>query len=362
MYTVEDFIEQVNKSNGLVCYGVGKMFRSFQEIFRGHEILNQVVACIDREAASYKEGIDFNGRKIKVYFPGELRSFKEKNNILLITNAYYDEVIEALNAEGLLDGIRYYCFAHIEGMFWEADAMKKQIPENCRITKEQVIPKVIHYCWFGKKPIPEKHRRWMESWHKFCPDYEIREWNEKNYDITKNEYMYEAYRERKWGFVPDYARLDIIYQYGGIYLDTDVELIQNFDDMLYQKGFCGFEANNSVALGLAFGAAKGFDVVKEMRDEYQGRKFIKEDGELNLTPSPVYQTAYLEKRGLVCNGEYQIVNGMVVYPEKMFSGKSGYTRRIRITNYTKSIHHYEASWVDERKRKSFMLFEQEMNN
>ncbi len=362
MYTIEEFIEQADKSDGLLCYGIGRMFKRFQQIFQGHEILNKVALCIDREASSYAEGIDFNGRKLSVCPPEELSSFKNTNMVLLITNAYYDQVIEDLNEKGLLEGIRYYCFAHIEGMFWEAEAMKKQIPENCHITEEQIIPKVIHYCWFGGNPIPDKHKKWMESWHKFCPDYEIREWNEENYDITKNEYMYEAYRERKWGFVPDYARLDIIYQHGGIYLDTDVELIQSLDDMLFQEGFCGFESNDSVALGLAFGAAKGCVAVREMRDEYQERKFIKADGSLNLIPSPVYQTAYLKKKGLVCNGEYQIVNGMAVYPEKMFSGKSGYTRRIQLTSYTKSIHHYEASWVDEKKRKSFMLFEKEMNS
>ncbi|RKW32245.1 MAG: glycosyl transferase, partial [Lachnoanaerobaculum sp.] len=104
-----------------------------------------------------------------------------------------------------------------------------------------MIPKVIHYCWFGGKPLPKIARKCIQSWKRFCPDYEIVEWNEKNYDIHKNSYMEEAYLQKKWGFVPDFARLDIIYQNGGIYLDTDVELIRPLDELLYHRAYMGFE-------------------------------------------------------------------------------------------------------------------------
>ena len=103
-----------------------------------------------------------------------------------------------------------------------------------------MIPKIIHYCWFGGAELPEKDRKCIESWKKFCPDYQIIEWNENNYDVTKNTYMYQAYQAKKWGFVPDYARLDIIYQHGGIYLDTDVELVKNLDSLLENDAFMGF--------------------------------------------------------------------------------------------------------------------------
>ena len=102
-----------------------------------------------------------------------------------------------------------------------------------------MIPKKIHYCWFGGNPLPELAIRCIESWKKYCPDYEIIRWDESNYDVTKNKYMYQAYENKRWGFVPDYARLDIIYNYGGIYLDTDVELLNSLDDLLDQKCFLG---------------------------------------------------------------------------------------------------------------------------
>ena len=133
--------------------------------------------------------------------------------------------------------------------------------------------KKIHYCWFGGTEIPDKYKSWMESWERFCPDYEIIQWNEDNYDVSKNKYMFQAYSEKKWAFVPDYARLDIIYNHGGIYLDTDVEIIKNFDDLLYTKGFAGFESNDYVAFGLGFGAMKNLPIIKELRDMYDDIEF-----------------------------------------------------------------------------------------
>ena len=124
----------------------------------------------------------------------------------------------------------------------------------------------------------------MESWNRFCPDYEIKEWNETNYDISKNKYMLQAYESKKWGFVPDYARLDIIYEHGGVYLDTDIELVANIDDFLYQKGFICFESETRINCGMGFGAIKGLEIIWKMREDYDKRVFRKENGELDLTP------------------------------------------------------------------------------
>ena len=132
-----------------------------------------------------------------------------------------------------------------------------------------MIPKIIHYCWFGNGPIPEKDKKCINSWKKYCSDYKIIQWNEKNYDITKNKYMNQAYQQKKWGFVPDYARLDIIYTYGGIYLDTDVEIIKSFDSLLSNRGFAGFERPDYVNLGLGFGAEAENIIIKKMLGKMQ---------------------------------------------------------------------------------------------
>ncbi len=362
MYSVEDFVRRAKNSEGVICYGTGVRFRRFEACFRGTDLLEKVVFCVDKNEELQGTQTDLGGRTINILPVENLERIRGKNYVLLITNLRYDEVLSDLTDRNLLQGLEYYCFTHLYGMLLEDAAMRKRIPEECRLTQTPVIPKIIHYCWFGRNPIPDHYKRWMESWRRFCPDYEIREWNEDNYDVTKNRYMYEAYQCGKWGFVPDYARLDIIYEHGGIYLDTDVELVQGLDDLLYQKGFAGFERENYIALGLGFGAVRGLPIIGEMRDFYDGLGFVNQDGTFNLTASPQYQTDFLIKKGLVLNGEYQRVGDMVIYPEKMFSGKCPYTRRIRLTPYTRSIHHYDASWADDEWKERNKRFESEMNS
>jgi len=362
MYTPEKFREAVEKSEGLVCYGAGIRFQRFVQQYQDSDILKKLLYCIDANANLYGKEITVNDNQILIHSLEKLSTLKNRNIVLLITNLHYDEVVEDLKKKKLLDGVNYYCFTHLYGMLLEENAMKKEIPADIRITPEPVIPKKIHYCWFGSAPIPDKYKKWMESWKKFCPDYEIIRWDESNYDIKKNTYMYEAYQCKKWGFVPDYARLDIIYEHGGIYLDTDVELVANLDDMLYQKAFFGFEREESVALGLGFGAEKGMPLIAEMREFYENRHFVDEKGQPDLTASPVYQTEFLIQKGLKLNGEYQHIAGATIYPEKVFSGKCPYTRRIRLKPYTKSIHHYEATWTGDEWKKRNKLFEQEMNS
>ena len=119
-----------------------------------------------------------------------------------------------------------------------------------------MIPKKIHYCWFGNNPLPESVQRCIESWKKYCPGYEIIEWNEGNYNINKIPFIEKAYKEKKYAFVSDYARLDIIYNEGGIYLDTDVELIKNIDPLLEHSCFLALESCGAVATGLGFGSIK----------------------------------------------------------------------------------------------------------
>lgn len=211
---------------------------------------------------------------------------------------------------------------------------------------EQKIPKKIHYCWIGGKPIPEHNRKIMESWKKFCPDYEIIEWNESNYDFTKNRYMREAFENKKWGFAPDYARLDIIYEHGGIYLDVDVELIKPLDDLLSLKGFMGFCQGDHCALGLGFGAMPHHPLIKEFLDYYENLSFILDNGNFNQTPSPVYQTNVLLTKGLILDNTLQEIDGITIFPVEYFDPKDFYSGEISLTKNTYSIHHYDASWVD----------------
>lgn len=216
------------------------------------------------------------------------------------------------------------------------------------------IPKIIHYCWIGNAEKPESVIRCIESWKKYCPEYKIIEWNETNYDFKKNKYMAQAYEAKKWGFVPDYARLDIVYEYGGIYLDTDVEIIKPFDELLQLEAFMGFESPEKdeiyVNCGQGFGAEPHNEIIKKARDQYDGLSFIMDDGELNMIPSPHYTTQILVENGLIRNNKDQKVSNVTVFSSDLLCPKNFLTGKLKLTKRTVSIHHFTASWLDEQIR------------
>lgn len=213
-----------------------------------------------------------------------------------------------------------------------------------------MIPKIIHYCWFGGNPLPEQYKKYMESWKEYCPDYEIVEWNENNFDVTKNQYCYEAYQASKWAFVSDYARLKIIYENGGIYLDTDVELIKDVTPLVADGvGFIGFQNPIEANTGLGFAAAPHNPVVKAMLDIYENRSFVNADGTYNDIPCPAANTIGLIRCGLKvgkpwCN-QVQHLQGMCVYPEEYFNPLDNDTQKLNINEHTYSIHQYAATWL-----------------
>lgn len=216
-----------------------------------------------------------------------------------------------------------------------------------------MIPKKIHYCWLGGKPLPPLAEKCLASWKKYCPDYEIILWNEDNYDFTKHPYMKQAFEEKKWGFVPDYARLDIIYQHGGIYLDTDVELVKNLDPLLEYDFYAGFESEKFVNLGLGFGAVSRHPVLKAMMEDYDNYSFIKDDGSLNLMPSPVIQTRFLQSfydLKTNYNSIQTLRNAVTVLPSEFLAPKDCISKKLTVTSNTFSIHHYDGSWVPVRMK------------
>lgn len=220
--------------------------------------------------------------------------------------------------------------------------------------KDMAIPKIIHYCWLGGNSKPESVLKCIASWKKYCPDYEIREWNESNLDISINDYTKQAYEAKAWGFVPDYLRLWIVYTYGGIYLDTDVQMVRNFDPLLKEEAFAGFEDNTHIALGLGFGAEAKNSIIAMHMKKYENLSFLNPDGSYNRTPSPQYSTQVMQHIGLKeNNGHVQRINGFACYPPEFFCPKSFTTGILRITKNTYSIHQFDASWYsdDEQKQK-----------
>jgi len=207
-----------------------------------------------------------------------------------------------------------------------------------------MIPKRIHYCWFGGNPLPDDVRRYIESWKRFCPDYEIIQWNETNYDVKKNKYVEQAYKNKKWAFLTDYARLDIVYNYGGIYLDTDVEVIRSLDDLLKNKCYMGMEQVGKVATGLGFGAELHHPFLKDNMILYEKENFIQDDGTFKPPICVKLTTKLLLNYGLKEENKIQEIEGVKIYPTDYFCPLKMGTNKLRITNNTYSIHHYAASW------------------
>lgn len=211
-----------------------------------------------------------------------------------------------------------------------------------------MIPKIIHYCWFGRNPKSELIEKCIDSWKRYCPDYEIREWNEDNFDYTQCQYAADAYKEKKWAFVPDFIRLKLIYDYGGIYLDTDVELLKSLDPLLNEKAVMGFESDQNVACGLVLMAEPGNTIIKSMYEMYYDISFYNDDSSLDLVPSPVYNTEKLIQFGLQQNNTKQTISDgisqVTVFPTEYFCGKNINTGIIVKRDCTYAIHHYAGSW------------------
>lgn len=212
-----------------------------------------------------------------------------------------------------------------------------------------MIPKKIHYCWFGGKPLPNSALKCIESWKKYCPDYEIIEWNETNYDIQKNAYTKYCYENKKYAFLTDYVRLDIIYNEGGIYLDTDVELIKNLDELLNSSCYIGMEQVGKINTGQGFGATKNNDFIKENKEYYEKNPFLDKKGNFKKTICVEITTNILKKYGLKKLNNKQKINEVDIYPVEYFCPKKMGTNQITITTNTYSIHHFEGSWKSNNK-------------
>ena len=216
-----------------------------------------------------------------------------------------------------------------------------------------MIPKVIHYCWFGGNPKPKLAKKCIRSWKKHCPGYEIMEWNETNYDISAAPlYVRQAYEAKKWAFVTDYVRLQVVYEHGGMYLDTDVELLKGLDDLLENRGYFGFEDRMTINTGVGFGAEKGLGLLRELMDDYKEIPFLLEDGSFDKLTCPQRNTKIFLRHGLKQDGSRQILDaGVLILPPDHLNPKDWRSGMICKTENTRSIHHFNASWYTPEQMK-----------
>lgn len=206
------------------------------------------------------------------------------------------------------------------------------------------IPKIIHYCWFGGKEKPELAQKCIASWEKFCPDYQILEWNENNFDITAAPvYVRQAYEAGRWAFVTDYVRLKAMLDMGGIYMDTDVELVKPLDPFLAHQGFAGLESLKGVQTGL-LACEKDFPLFRDFLAHYDTASFYRPDGTQDVTTNVEVLTRLCQQRGLRMEDRLQVVDGFAVYPREVFCPVDFDTRRLKKTRKTVAIHWFANSW------------------
>jgi len=221
-----------------------------------------------------------------------------------------------------------------------------------------MIPKIIHYCWFGRGQMPDLALRCIDSWKKYLPEYELCLWNEDNFDIDSNKFVKEAYRNKKFAFVTDVVRLYALYNYGGIYMDTDVEVLRPLDEFLKYPAFSGFEVDDAIPTGI-MGAEKGNPWAKRELDHYADLSFIMPNGAFNTKPNVQIITEHALTHGLIPNGKFQIVNDeLAIFPKDYFCPKSYVDGKIYLTDNTYTIHHFAGSWKkdDELLEKLKKLF------
>ena len=351
----DEFIPKV-KDKKILIFGCGEIAKKTLDFYENQIENINIIAFVDNNKNLWNTNYTYKDKSYPIInvdnFCDIVKQDKEKNIVLLLAvSKYLGNILKQLDEIEVLNNIETYLANYLRIFNTKKDF---DFPQG-----KSIIPKKIHYCWFGGNPIPKHLQDCIDTWRKFCPGYEIIRWDESNYDYTKNNYMKQAYETKKWGFVPDYARLDIIYNHGGIYLDTDVKLKKSLNYLLSTQAFLMLISKKQVAAGLGFGAVEKNELIKILRDDYNDKNFILEDGTLNLKPCNTYQSPILEQYGFKLDNEFELLNGCAIYPTNVIIPMyDNYTKHISMKN-TLGIHLGEASWyTKERKNNRILLNEQ----
>ena len=214
-----------------------------------------------------------------------------------------------------------------------------------------MIPKIIHYCWFGRGEMPKLMKRCIKSWKKFCPDWEIIQWNEDNFDVNSTPWTKQAYESKKYAFVSDYVRLKALYEMGGVYLDTDQELIKPLEPFLMHSMFMGFMDDTNISAGV-IGTEKGHPIMWQMLSYYKGRAFLTEAG-VDIKPNTNWMTDILLERGLILDDSHQELCDVAVYPQTYFCPTSCVSIEDKTSKDTVALHHWAMTWRTEKAKKDF---------
>lgn len=344
---VSDMEELFSMNKKIILYGAGASCELILQAYYEQGLGDKIAFIVDgNEELDGKECVAAGKIRVKILslnhfirkWQGGMEQF-----VMLMTPYHSLAFIPQLDEIKELDGLIIYLFSMI---------VNKKMPEvfPLRSLDQAAIPKKLHYIWIGDKELPEEDQRNIESWYRFCPDYEICLWNEENYDFHGNRYVHEAIMNRQYMYATDYVRKDILYRFGGIYLDTDVELLAPLDDLLYNEAFIGIDDGAQLNSGSGFGAVAGHPLMRELRDIYEGITFIDENGRPNYHYNTYYETKYMLNRGFRLQNVYQNMDGVICFPREVLMPEGVVGLRDTYTERTLANHKINPYDKTERRK------------
>ena len=342
----EEFLK-IRRDRNIILFGASSAWKYYLSTFPdiSSEVLDNTLFAVDNNPEKQGKQLEVNSRRIPIENVEKLK--KEDNYIILITVSlvYQKSICEQLLSLGLDENTECYSLPLMTYNFAETDnnCVKEYFDKHTVMVN---TPK-IHSFWFSGEEKPDLYKRCIDSWYRHCPDFEIIEWTAKNYDVTKNRYMKEAFEHKKWAFVSDYARLDVIYQYGGIYMDMDVELLAPISLLLNADSFFCRQDDGYLELGSGFGAKAGDSLVGDMLETYKNRKLILEDGKVDMTAQPEWLSEVLKKHGIDKCYDSQIIGNCLILSNDYITC---YTDKNSIQNAKMGVHWHNGAWLDDRDR------------
>lgn len=345
--TIGKFMQYIDDKE-LYIFGVGDFYHRLSQKEIYPRIHKKVAGYIDNGKKGQE--IQICGCNYGIHGMDFLQSVK-KGVVLLCGTTYLDEMYAQLVSLELSDEIE--CF--IMALIWvvsdgkdNPDILRRLgLKDDWHLGTKDKIEKKIHCFWFSGDKKPDKYQRCIDSWQRVCPDYEIIEWNVDSYDCGKNVFVKQAYEKKKWAFVSDYARLDVIYHYGGIYLDMDVELLRDFAPLLQFDAFFNFGMRHMIELGSGFGSVKHNAFISSLLKLYENEEFLDQDGTPQIIKyvQPVWVNDNFSKAGFTLNGDMQLVNNMLLLPRRFYTPKDDFFLYNHLQcDETRGIHHFNSEW------------------